>query len=152
VATVCEDYPGTQISKENFVDVQKAVSRLVDGLPEEGFTPQLLDTYWSKGVMIMVCQDQETCDWFAGSAPALTVWEGSRFNGEYGCPAYLQESHCVFLGPLEDMETLFRCLRRLNQGLETRQWWIYECKEEPQWVRLVLSIDQTSVATLEKMK
>jgi hypothetical protein len=44
VAIVCEDYLVTQISRENFVDVQKAAGRLVDGLPEEGFTPQLLDT------------------------------------------------------------------------------------------------------------
>jgi hypothetical protein len=57
-----------------------------------------------------------------------------------------------FPGPLEDTEMLFRCLRRLNQGLETGQWQIYERKEESHRVRLVLSIDQTSIAALEKMK
>jgi hypothetical protein len=40
----------------------------------------------------------------------------------------------------------------LNQDLQTKQWQIYERKEEPNGVRLVLSIDQTSVATLEKMQ
>jgi hypothetical protein len=56
-----------------------------------------------------------------------------------------------FPGPVEDTETLFRRLCMLNQGLETGQWRTYERKEEPHGVRLVLSIDQTSVTALEKM-
>jgi hypothetical protein len=47
VAIVCEDYPETQIPRKKFEDIQKAVGRLMDGLPEEGFTPQLLDADWS---------------------------------------------------------------------------------------------------------
>ena len=39
VAVVCENYPESQISKENFVDIQWAIGWLVDELPEEGFTP-----------------------------------------------------------------------------------------------------------------
>jgi hypothetical protein len=31
---VCEDYPKEQISRDNFVDIQRAINRLVDGLPE----------------------------------------------------------------------------------------------------------------------
>jgi hypothetical protein len=62
VAIVCEGYPGTQVPKDNFVTIQKAVGRPVDELPEEGFTPGLADSYWAKGAAIMVCQDQETCD------------------------------------------------------------------------------------------
>jgi hypothetical protein len=45
VAIVCEDYPGNQVSKDTFVAIQKAVGRLVDELPEEGFTPGLVDSY-----------------------------------------------------------------------------------------------------------
>ena len=40
-------------------------------------------------------------------------------------------------------------LQRLNQGLDTRHWRVYEHKEEPNGVRLVFSIDTTSVAALE---
>jgi hypothetical protein len=72
VAIVCEDYPETQISKDRFGDIQRAVGRLADELPE-GFSPQLLDTYWSKSAAIMVCQDQDTCNWFAWSAPNPTA-------------------------------------------------------------------------------
>jgi len=41
VAVVCENYPVSQISKENFIDIQRAISQLVDELPEEGFTPEV---------------------------------------------------------------------------------------------------------------
>ena len=40
VAVVCENYLESQISKENFTDFQRAIGRLVNELPEEGFTPQ----------------------------------------------------------------------------------------------------------------
>jgi hypothetical protein len=59
---VGEGYPGIQISRENFADVQHAIGRLVDELPEEGFTPSLADSYQAKGAAIMVCQDEETRD------------------------------------------------------------------------------------------
>jgi hypothetical protein len=80
VAIVCEDYLGNQVSKDKFVAIQKAVGWLVDELPEEGFTPGLVDSYWAKGAAIMVCQDQETCDWLTGSVPNMRVWEGSRLK------------------------------------------------------------------------
>jgi hypothetical protein len=50
----------------------------VDGLPEGGFTPRLVDSYWTKGAAIMVCQDEETRDWLAARVPILVEWEGSR--------------------------------------------------------------------------
>jgi hypothetical protein len=62
VAVVGEDYPGTQISMENFADIQRSIGRLVDELPEEEFTPRLVDSYWAKGAVIMVCHDKLTKD------------------------------------------------------------------------------------------
>jgi hypothetical protein len=103
VATVCEDYPETQFSREKFGDIQTAVGRLVDGLPDEGFTLQLLDAYWSNGAAIMVCQDQEACDWFARSAPTLTALEGSRFKVvEMDALSIFKRVTAWFPGPPED--------------------------------------------------
>ena len=45
VAVVCEDYPESQISKENFTAIQREIGRLVDELPEEGLNPRLVDSY-----------------------------------------------------------------------------------------------------------
>jgi hypothetical protein len=39
VAVVNEDYPGTQLSRDDFVNIQKAIGRLVDELPEEESPP-----------------------------------------------------------------------------------------------------------------
>ena len=46
IAVVCDDYQKTQVSREHFVDIQRAIGRLVDELPEEGVTPRLADSYW----------------------------------------------------------------------------------------------------------
>ena len=40
-------------------------------------------------------------------------------------------------------------LRMLNQGLDTGHWRVYECREESNGFRLVLSIDAASVKVLE---
>jgi hypothetical protein len=80
VAIVCEDYPKAQVTRENFMDIQRVFGRLVDELPEEGFTPRLVDSYWSKGVAILVCHDEAIKDWLAAKAPILEVWEGSRLK------------------------------------------------------------------------
>jgi hypothetical protein len=62
VAVVCEDYPCSQISRENFVDIQQAIGLLVDELPDEGFTHRLVNSYWAKGAAIMVCHSELTKD------------------------------------------------------------------------------------------
>jgi hypothetical protein len=54
-----------------------------------------------------------------------------------------------FLGPAEDTERLLLRLRRLNRNLDTRNWRVYEGKVEPNGVRLLLSIDSTSINVLE---
>jgi hypothetical protein len=54
LAIVCEIYPEDQVSKGNLTNIQRAVGGFVDGLPIEGFTPRLIDMYWTKGAAIVV--------------------------------------------------------------------------------------------------
>jgi hypothetical protein len=142
MAVVCDCYPEIKVSKENFVGIQRAIGGLVDELPEEGFTPKLIDTYWTRGAAIMVCQDDETRDWLASKVPTLTAWEGSRLT-MVGLDALSTYKRVVawFPGPMEDTGRYFQRLRRLNQGLDTSHWRVYERKEEHSGVHLVLSID-----------
>jgi hypothetical protein len=141
MAIVGEDYPGIQIYRENFVDMQWAIGRLVDEHPEEGFAPRLVESYWVKGAAIMACQDEQTRDWLAAGVPTLVAWEGSR----------LKKVVAWFPGPAEDTERYFLRFRRLNRGLDTRHWRVYESEEEPNGARLVLSTDTTSIVVLEGM-
>jgi len=57
-----------------------------------------------------------------------------------------------FPGPAVDAEPYLLRLCRLNQGLDTRHWRVYERREESNGVRLVLSIDAGSVKVLEGLK
>jgi hypothetical protein len=52
----------------------------MDELPEEGFTPTLVASYWAKGATIAVCHDEWTEDWLAARVPTLVAWEGSRLK------------------------------------------------------------------------
>jgi hypothetical protein len=81
MATVSEDYLGTRISWKNFVAIQKAVGWLVDGLPEEGFfTRWLVDTYWTRGNLLLAGR--------VGAYPdSLGGFQAQ--NGGPGCPGYL---------------------------------------------------------------
>jgi len=71
MAIVCEAYPQVQVSKENFVNIQRAIDRLGDGLPEEGFTPKLIDTYTGKRATSVVFQEEETRNWLGNNVSSL---------------------------------------------------------------------------------
>jgi hypothetical protein len=153
VAVVGDDYSRSSLSRENFLDIQRAIGRLVDELPEEGLTPRLVDSYWTKGAAIMVCQDEDTRDWLTSKVPTLEAWEGSRLKVVVldALPTFKRVA-AWFPGPVEDTERYFTQLLRLNRGLDTGQWRIYEYREDPNGVGLVLSIDSASVTTLEGLK
>ena len=150
MAVVFEGYPRDQISRDNFVGIQRTIGRFVDGLTEERFTPRMVDSYRSKGAAIMVCQDEPTRDWLADKLPTMTAWEGSRLKvvGTDVLPTYKRVA-AWFPGPVEDTERLLSRLRRLNRGLDTGNRRFYERKKEPKGIRLVLSIDTSSIAVLE---
>jgi len=65
MAIVCDGYPEVQVSKENFVDIQRVIGGFVDELPEQGFTHRLIDT---KGAINILCRDEKTRDWLASEA------------------------------------------------------------------------------------
>ena len=128
--------------KKNFTDIQRAIGRLLDELPEEGFTPRLVDSYWAKGAAIMVCHDEVTKDWLASRVSTLMAIEGPRLKlvGLDAIPTY-KRVVAWLPGPAMDAERYLLRLRRLNQGLDTRHWRVYERREESNGVRLVLRID-----------
>jgi len=101
----------------------------------------------------MVCHDEPTKDWLADRVPTLLTGEGSRLTlvGLDALPTY-KRVVAWFPSPAEDAERYLLRLRRMNQGLDTRQWRVCECREESKEVRLVLSIDAASVSLLEKLR
>jgi hypothetical protein len=80
VAVICDDYPKSSVSRETFLDIQRAIGRFVDELPEDGFTPRVVDSYSTKGAAVMVCHDVTTRDWLTSNVPTLEAWEGSRLK------------------------------------------------------------------------
>jgi hypothetical protein len=108
VAVVSEDYPRGQISGDNVADIQRAIGRLVDELPEEESTPALVDSYRSKGAALMVCQDTDTRDWLERQAPTMAAWEGSRLEVVDLDPLLTCKRVVAwFPGPVENTERLF---------------------------------------------
>jgi hypothetical protein len=147
------DYPGEQISRDNFTDIQKQIGRLVDEFPEEGFTPRLVDSYWSKGAAIMVCHDEATKEWLTAKAPGMVAREGSRLKvvGLDALPTYKRVA-AWFPGPAVPTEPYLLRLHRLNRGLVTKNWRVYERRDKPNGVRLLLSIDTVSITVLEGLQ
>jgi hypothetical protein len=126
------------------------IGRLVDELPEEGLTPTLVDSYWTKGVAILVCHDEATKHWLTTTAPTMEPWEGSRLKAEELDALLTYKTVAAWVpGPVEETEQYFSRLRRLNWGLDTGNWRVYKRREEPHAVRLVPSVDAASITMLE---
>jgi hypothetical protein len=122
---------------------------LVNGLPEGVFTPRLVDSYWAIWSAVMVCKVENTRNWVAAKVPTLVAWKGSRLKmaGLDALPTY-KIVVVWFPCPVEDTKRYFQWLHRLNQGLDTRKWRVYEHRKELNLVRLVFSINTTSVTAL----
>ena len=89
----------------------------------------------------------------AARVPTLVAWEGSRLKlvGLDALPTY-KRVVAWFPGPAEDADRYLLQLRRLNEGLDTRHWRVYERRKESNRVLLVLSIDEASVIVLERLR
>jgi hypothetical protein len=80
MAIICDGYPKAQVTQDDFEKVQREIGGLVDGLPEEGFTPRLVENYWAKEASIVVCLDEETKDWLGREVLKMNVGEGSKLR------------------------------------------------------------------------
>jgi hypothetical protein len=105
------------------VDIQRAIGRLVDELPEGGFIPGLVDSYWSRTAAILACHDEMTKNWLAAKTPIMEAWEGSRLKVvEIDTLLTYKRVVAWFPGPMEKAGWYFSRLRRLNRGLDTGNW------------------------------
>ena len=100
----------------------------------------------------MVCLNKETKNLLAGKVPALTAWEGSRLKMvDLDALSTYKRVVARFPASVEDTKRYFQGLHRLKQGLDTGHWRVYERKEKPSGVRLVLSINTISIMAQEKI-
>ena len=124
----------------------------MDELLEEGFTPRLLEMYWTKQAAVVVCQYEETRDWLASHIPTLRAWVDPRLKivGLDALTTYKRVA-AWFPGPVENTGQYLQQLRRLNWGLDTDNWRVYKCREEPNGVHLVLSVHSRSITAQEEL-
>jgi hypothetical protein len=71
LAILCDVSPAVQFSKETLTNIEQTVGGLVDMLPKDGFTPRLINMYWTKGAAIVLCQDEETRNGGTGCSPCI---------------------------------------------------------------------------------
>ena len=64
MAIICDGYPKVQVFKDNFVSIQRAITRLVDGLLEEGSPLGSLKPTGQKGLPL----------WYAKTKRPETGW------------------------------------------------------------------------------
>ena len=108
--------------------------------------------FWTKGAAVVVCQDEETRDWLASHIPTLRACENSRLKmvGLDALPTYKRVAAWL-PGPVEDKLRYLQQLRKLNQVLDTEKWRVYERREEPHGVHLVLIVDSKSITVLDRL-
>jgi hypothetical protein len=83
----------------------------------------------------------------------MAEWEGSRLKvvGLDALPTY-ERVVAWFPSPPVPTERYLLRLHRLNRGLVTENWRVYKRKYETKGVRLVLSIDTTSITVLKGLQ
>lgn len=143
-----KNFPAELLSAKQAADIELAMERKIDDLPEGTRMPRFDEWKWSEqGVILITCADQETKDWIKsslselGSATALIFLESEQIpkRKKVGCLGQTtSEGIPQFLGRLS----------RQNPGLNTKLWKIHDRAPSGKKMRLIMGIDEESFRVL----
>lgn len=143
-AIIPEGYPDQQPTTKQVESLDEAITKLIDGLPEEGpLNPQFLDCYLSRGTAIVIAENEESLTWLLSLVAGIQPWEEARLT-MLGLDQLL--IYMVWIpGRPEDSDVLLGRMARQTHGLNPVNWRIYDWKVEERGVRLVVSMDSREV-------
>lgn len=150
VAIVKEGFPTEAMKKDEELRViQAAIIAEVEKVPVGDPLPLIRDTYLARGAVVAVCEDQNTVDWLGKQVPNMTPWEGSRLAvvGMEALPTFKKVALWI-PGPSATTPVFFDRLERLNTGLRTGAWRVWERRNATAGVRLIVSMDASTVELL----
>lgn len=156
VGIVHDDYPGTSIGNDQLKILQRAIMAAVDGLPNNGPQVRFLECKHRPGWLLLVCADEDSAAWLQRETTLLQPWEGAALkmvrDKELPRPhvyvAYLPDD---MPGNRLSPETILARLRKMNHGLQTREWIILHREESGQGQTWTFSVDETSMKELERL-
>lgn len=142
-----------EITKEQSILVQEGLMGIVDEIPCGGFIPRFQETYLHRGVLKVVCADQQTATWLRDQVVNLRKWEGADLQvvDMDDLPKYVRVMAWL-PGPAVETATALKRLEKQNPGLRTDRWVIHERQEDPsKGVRLVLGVEDKILPVLQAL-
>lgn len=160
VATSCtkmpivrEDYPGMEISEEQFLQIQTTILDM--SLGQTSIQPHFTGIRLEQGAVMLYCHDEITANWIVSIGGDLVPWEGAKLKA---IPAKDLSSgvRAIFSAPEilkgQPVERILRQVEAQNTGLNISGWTIINSQEYDKGKRIVVRIPPDSWATIETKK
>jgi len=88
-----------------------------------GMNTKYVETLYIAEIWLVLTSNTPTSDCLADKIPTVTAWEGSRLKVvSMDALRTFKRVAAWFPGPVQDTERLLTRLRRLNRGLDIRNW------------------------------
>lgn len=117
----------------------------------ENIMPKFEKCISAKGFLMIVCADVFSKKWLEREVPKLVVWKTSclRVVNAYFHTAKLIKTVVYIPGPKETASKVLQRLCRMNPGLSTIGWRIYNRCQSKFGETMTLGIDEISLANLK---
>lgn len=151
------EFPSKCFTHEQLTALQQAVLKAVNEMTEDGPQVRFQSCSHRPGWLQITCADEESQKWLEDASKHLQPWEGATVRflrakdlpKPHVCVAYLpDDTPDQRLSP----ETALLRLRRMNHGLNTREWIVLHREDSGPGQTWTFAIDDTSMVTLRGLE
>lgn len=156
VGLIHSDYPTTALTNTQMGLLQQAVMQAVEEIPDEGPQVRFLGCTQRPGWLLITCADGTSVSWLESVVTRLQPWDGARLKFVQGqdlpkphvCVAYIPDD----AGKRLTSEVVLNRLRKMNHGLNTREWTVLHRVEAGPGQTWTFSVDEASMDTLKGLE
>lgn len=153
VGFIHPDFPVEAFTEEQLGVLQRSILTAVDKLPDDGPQVRFLGCSHRPGWLLITCADQVSATWLESTYKDLQLWEGARLKVVQGEDIPKPHIYVAYI-PDEDQgrltsESVLLRLRKMNHGLNTREWKILHREESGPGQVWTFSVDDRSRLALD---
>jgi hypothetical protein len=144
-----EMYPGDKLNEDNQQSILDVLGEVLRRTPVEEL-PHLKSYRLEGSALIYICTDQQCGHWLSKAINNHRLETGTRLKviEARNLPKPVKVALRVRDNVAQTQDKLLQWVKSLNPGLNTEHWKVLDKQSEPKGQRLIMHIDQDSLATI----
>ena len=151
MAVFQQGYPLVNLTPQQEEQIQMALFEKIG--EDASRSPKFRRVYLERGVLIFVCDGEETITWLKDMVPRITPWEEAKLLVKTAAELFRTGKVSMWVPKLlKNVEpaTLFEKIRVQNRKISTESWKIINRKVEENGQTVVVEVDEQSLKVLRE--